>query len=79
MGKTSVAARVAYIFEPTTKRITLADIQPLHIVTEAAKKSPKYRQIVASIREIGIVEPPVVVRDKDSPHTLLRSGWSPPS
>lgn len=35
------------------------------------KASHKYQQIVASIREIGLVEPPVVARDPQSPGTYL--------
>lgn len=32
------------------------------MVNPAAHRSPKYRQILASIREVGIIEPPVVSR-----------------
>ena len=31
-------------------------------------KSTKYAQITASIEEVGIIEPPVVVRDRSDPH-----------
>ena len=37
----------------------------------AIKKTPKYAQIVASIREVGIVEPPVVARDRSEPGKYL--------
>jgi len=61
-------------FEKATRRLAIADLQPLKIVS-AVKKSPKYAQIVASIGEIGIVEPPVVTPDrKDKGKYLLLDG-----
>jgi hypothetical protein len=51
-------------FEETGISIPIADIQPLRIVSPGVKKSQKYAQIVSSIREIGIIEPPVVARDR---------------
>lgn len=62
-------------FEKETRRISMVDIQPLKIVSPAIKKSPKYAQIVASIDQIGIVEPPVVTPDrKDRGKYLLLDG-----
>src|SRR5262249_6513558 len=51
-------------FEETGRRIAIGDIRPLKLVTDIIKKTPKYRQIAASIAEVGIVEPPVVARDR---------------
>src|SRR5437899_2208451 len=51
-------------FEETGRRIAIADIRPLRLVSDVVKKTPKYRQIAASIAEVGIVEPPVVARDR---------------
>jgi hypothetical protein len=51
-------------FEQATRRIAISDIQPLHAVTAAIKRSVKYATIVASIKEVGIIEPPVVARDR---------------
>jgi hypothetical protein len=53
---------VKLAFETTSMRIPLADITPLRIVTGSAKQSVKYAQIAASIEEVGVIEPPVVVR-----------------
>jgi ParB-like chromosome segregation protein Spo0J len=62
-------------FEENTLRISITDIKPLKIVSEALKNTPKYGQIAASIREIGLVEPPVVARDRSEPaHYLLLDG-----
>lgn len=46
--------------------VRLADIQPLRLVSDEVKRSPKYRQIAASVAEIGLVEPPVVARSRDN-------------
>jgi ParB-like chromosome segregation protein Spo0J len=58
-------------FEEACRRLAIGDLQPLKIVSEAIKKTPKYAQIVASIGEIGIVEPPVVARDRNDPGKYL--------
>jgi RepB plasmid partitioning protein len=52
-------------FEQRTLLIKLVDIQPLKIVSEEVKRSAKYRQIAASVAEIGLVEPPAVARSRD--------------
>ena len=54
-------------FEDATLRIAIADIIPLREVPENIRKSVKYGQIKASIGEVGIIEPPVVVRSSASP------------
>lgn len=63
-GQTSL---VQLAFEMTSLRIAIADIMPLKQLNPAILKSVKYVQIDASISEVGIIEPPVVVRDKKDP------------
>ncbi|BBO06311.1 chromosome partitioning protein ParB [Bradyrhizobium ottawaense] len=58
-------------FEERTSVVRLADIQPLKLVSEEVKRSPKYRQIAASVAEIGLVEPPVVARSRDGQTKFL--------
>jgi hypothetical protein len=53
-------------FTDATVDLRLDQIIPLKTVSTAARKSPKYSQIVASIREVGIIEPPVVSHDAQS-------------
>src|SRR5437868_2794041 len=65
------AEPVELAFERATIRLAIADIQPLKIVGDNVKKSPKYAQIVASIAEVGIIEPPVVARDQRTPGKYL--------
>jgi hypothetical protein len=57
------ARSVARAFGAQTERIALADLTPLRTVTEAIRRTPKYSQIAASVREIGMVEPLVVAAD----------------
>jgi hypothetical protein len=61
------APPVALAFEEATLRIAMTDILPLREVAVAVRKSVKYGQIAASITEVGIIEPPVVVRDRGEP------------
>jgi len=64
MPRDSSIRSVRLGFEEAGRRIDIADIQPQHEVASNIKKSAKYEQIAASIREIGIIEPPVVARDR---------------
>ena len=69
-------------FEQVGPELAIADIVPLRIVSQTMKQSVKYAQIAASIREIGIIEPPVVARDKGRSEERrvgkeCRSRWSP--
>jgi hypothetical protein len=50
-------------FEETPLLLDITSIQPLRLVPPAIKESPKYRQIVSSMKDVGIVEPVVVGRD----------------
>ena len=61
MSKAAVP-RVQLGFEMTSLRIPIAQIEPLRAVTTATRKSVKFGQIAASIVEVGLIEPPVVIR-----------------
>lgn len=71
MGRRPALSAVKQAFEETRLRIPIVQIQPLKLVTPAIKKTPKYLQIVASVREVGVVEPPVVARDRSDPGKYL--------
>jgi ParB-like chromosome segregation protein Spo0J len=62
---------VAMAFEEATLRIGIGQIQPLKLISAEIKKSPKHARVAASIREVGIIEPPVVARDRDDPGKYL--------
>jgi len=53
-------------FENDCVTIPVADILPVRVLSKSIKSSRKYTQITASIREIGLVEPPVVARNGDA-------------
>jgi ParB-like chromosome segregation protein Spo0J len=57
------ARELKIAFEASSLRIPVGQIEPLREVSERIKRSVKYDQIAASIKEVGIIEPPVVVRD----------------
>jgi ParB-like chromosome segregation protein Spo0J len=65
MSRGSPELKIA--FETSSLRIPISQIQPLREVSDRVRKSVKYNQIAASIKEVGIIEPPVVVRDRDDP------------
>jgi hypothetical protein len=65
------SAAVKIGFERESRRIRIADIKPLHLVGPNTKQSQKFAQIAASVREVGIIEPPVVVEDGTNPGSFL--------
>lgn len=67
MKPTGNAPPVSMAFEEATFRIPMEDISPLREVPATVRKSVKYGQIAASIAEVGIIEPPVVARDRNNP------------
>lgn len=71
MARKATDSTVRMAFEEAKLRISIAQIQPLKLVSSAIKNSPKYTQIAASIREVGIIEPPVVARDHSDPGKYL--------
>lgn len=64
---------VAAAFEQNLLTVSFDSIAPLYLVTPQTNSSTKFKQIAASIHEIGLVEPMVVARDPQNPDqfTLL--------
>ncbi len=58
-------------FESESVFVELADILPVKQLQKRVKKTKKYLQISASIREVGIIEPPVVIRKHDKKGKFL--------
>jgi len=71
MAGRSKAKPVGMAFEGRGEVVDISAIAPLRSVTAAIRKTVKYAQIAASIREVGIIEPPVVARDKADPGRFL--------
>lgn len=63
MKSSGPGSSIPLAFENMSMRIPIAEILPLKQLSPAALKSVKYAQIAASIAELGIIEPPVVIRD----------------
>lgn len=68
---TRQAKSVALGFEPECVILPISAIPPTKQLRSGVKASRKYRQIAASIREIGIIEPPAVARNPKDPGTYL--------
>ena len=66
---------VRMAFEASTVRVAIADILPLRVVRPELKSAKKYTQIAASIRELGIIEPPVIARQRGERWQVLASRW----
>ncbi|MDI3469861.1 MAG: ParB N-terminal domain-containing protein [Pseudolabrys sp.] len=66
MARKASILPVKMSFEAAGLRLAIADINPLRLVTAAVKRTPKYTQIATSIREVGIIEPPVVAHDRSN-------------
>src|SRR5258707_15844748 len=66
-----VLETVAQAFSSDFVVLPIASILPVKAIEKTAKSSHKYRQIAASIREIGLVEPPAVVQDSRDPNSYL--------
>jgi hypothetical protein len=62
---------VRMAFEESTVRVAIADVLPLRVVRPQLKSAKKYAQIATSVRELGIIEPPVVARHTGGKYLLL--------
>ncbi|HMJ25795.1 MAG TPA: plasmid partitioning protein RepB C-terminal domain-containing protein [Pyrinomonadaceae bacterium] len=69
----SLGARddIIQAFNSDTVVIAIGSILPVRAIGKTVKASHKYRQIASSIREIGLVEPPVVWRDPQNTGSYL--------
>src|SRR5258708_37585329 len=64
-----VLETVAQAFSSDFVVLPIASILPVKAIEKTAKSSHKYQQIAASIREIGLVEPPAVIQDIRYPNS----------
>jgi DNA-binding transcriptional MerR regulator len=62
---------VAHGFENDCVTLPVSALLPVRVLRATTKSSKKYQQIAASIREVGLVEPPVVARDRANPNAFL--------
>jgi len=71
MPRRGTLSNVHMGFEPEGVRLAISFIKPLRRIADAVKLTPKYRQILTSIREVGVIEPPVVARDREAASEFL--------
>jgi ParB-like chromosome segregation protein Spo0J len=62
---------VKMAFERRVVRLALSDILPMKRVPESMKQTARYKRIVSSIGEVGIVEPLVVARRGKDPGPFM--------
>lgn len=58
---------VALACERTTIIVAISQLVPRKTTRPGTKDSNKYNQILASVRVVGLVEPPVVIPDPNHP------------
>ncbi len=58
-------------FEPETALVPISALMPVKTLRPSVKASHKYHQIARSVREIGLVEPPVIGRTDAAPGRYL--------
>jgi hypothetical protein len=72
-GKRKNPGAVTLGFESDCVIVPVEAVLPVRALSASVKSSRKYRQITASIKEVGLVEPPVVSRspEQEGPYLLL--------
>ena len=66
---TPVSGGVAWGFERGSVTVAIDELVSMKPLRPDVKMSAKYRQIVTSIKAVGLVEPPVVIAASDKPGT----------
>lgn len=59
-----MAGGIRAAFESETVSVDLADLVPLRQIEPKVLKGSKFHQILSSVQEVGIIEPPTVVRQE---------------
>ena len=63
--------KVAVAFDPQGLIVPIANILPLKQVKNSIRNTQKYLQVLASVREVGVIEPLIVFPQKDASYLLL--------
>lgn len=58
-------------FSTETLTLPIGNIIPLKKLPSGLLSSEKFKQIITSVREIGIIEPPMVTPEKTNPHIYM--------
>ena len=70
-GKRKNPDAVTLGFESDCVTVPVEAVLPVRALSASVKSSRKYRQITASIKEVGLVEPPVVTRSTGEEGTYM--------
>ena len=70
-SKRKTPGAVALGFESDCVTLPVEAVLPVKALSASVKSSRKYRQITASIKEVGLVEPPVVTRSMGEHDTYM--------
>lgn len=70
-GKRKTPDAVTLGFESDCVTVPVEAVLPVRALSASVKSSRKYRQITASINEVGLVEPPVVTRSPGEEDTYM--------
>ncbi len=62
---------IAIGFDSDMVTLRIDQIVPIKVVANTLQKSSKYKQILSSIREVGVIEPPVVVPEGKSKERFI--------
>ena len=49
----------------------MEQIVPLKVISDVVRQSRKFKKILTSIQDVGVIEPPVVSRDRDLKNRLI--------
>lgn len=71
MARSQRSKLIDMAFEKDLVRLPLEKICPLYAIRKETKDTVKYRQVVASVEEVGLVEPLVVARDQSDPAKFM--------
>jgi len=63
--------KVSIAFEPEGVMLPLDQLLPLRRLSSTVRSSEKYKCIMASIKEVGLIEPLIVYPQKGTPHQYL--------
>lgn len=69
-----MTAKIRQSFHTDLVRLPVSDLFPTKNISAQIKHGKKYLQILSSIREIGLIEPPVVTQLKEGKGYLLLDG-----
>jgi hypothetical protein len=66
-----MSKQISLAFDPKGMMVPIAAILPLKQITSPIKSSSKYQQILASVREIGLIEPLIIFPQEGKSDTFL--------